>query len=262
MADKFQCLSLVRKKSHRRAGTAVFVFPGLVPTYADLDKEVKMFAKFGDVFAFHYPETTFDIIKFYEEITTVLKQYHYKKLVLVGVSFGGTLAYLLMRYWKRHRFYPGLKCFVAMSTPFEPENLTPISQFQLDLGLTLDRYARRLFIWVIMVLRWFWQWPVGWMTIYARDNTFRQTLNALWMAGDVLEKDWLVKKKLLSPPALLLNVRDGMSDKFVKRTNELDFRDIFPKGEILRVMRAHADIGGMSPAAYRQVEEFVRAALG
>lgn len=259
--SNLDCLSLLRKKNHRRSGTAVLIFPGLIPTYADLDDEVKMFAKFGDVLTFRYPEDKFDILGFYEQVTTAIKGLHYRKLVLVGISFGGTLAYLLMRHWRKRRFRPGIKCFVAMSTPFEPNNLTPISQFQLDAGITIDRYARKIFIWAIMIVRWFWSWPVGWMTIYARDNSFRQTLNALWMGGSVLGQDWLVKRRLLAPPALLLNVREDVRDKFVRRTNELDFHDIFPRGEILRVMKTHADIRGMSPAAYRQVEGFVRSAL-
>ncbi|MFA5009847.1 MAG: alpha/beta hydrolase [Patescibacteria group bacterium] len=261
MAEEFDCLSLIRKKSKRRAGTAILIFPGLIPTYEDLDKEIEMFAKFGDVFAFHYPEDKFDIFKFYERITTTIKQLYYKRVVLVGVSFGGTLAYLLLRYWRKRRLNMGVKCLVALSSPFEPENLTPISQFQLDFGSTVDQYARRVFIWMVRIMRWIWRWPVQWMTIYARDNTFRQTLNALWMAGDVLQRDWLVKKRLLEPPALLLNVRDDVRDKFIRQTNELDFKDIFPRGKILRVMKDHADIGGMSPAAYRQVEEFIRLAL-
>jgi|GEM_PF-5695862 len=261
MSEQFECFSLTRKKSRRRAGTAVLIFPGLVPAYEDLGEETKMFSRFGDVFSFHYPETKMDIFEFYNSVTEAVRSLKYKKIILVGVSFGGTLAYLLLRYWRKTRFRSGTKCLVALSTPFEPTNLTPYSQFQLDLGTTLDRYARKLFIVAVKVLRWFWQRSFGLMTVYAKDNTFQQTLNALWMGGNTLNHDWLVKRKFTNISAVLLNVKDGVSDRFVLRTNEGDFLDMFPDGRVLRVLRAHADIRRMAPAVYRQVEHYIEASL-
>lgn len=261
MTEKFDCFTLVRKKSRRRCGTAVLIFPGLVPTYEDTDHETKLFSKFGDVLDFHYPEDRMDIDEFYDRVTDVVKGLGYKKIILVGVSFGGTLAYLLIRYWRKHRLSEQVKCFVALSAPFEPENLTPLSQFQLDLGVTVDAYARKLFIGVVKILRWIWLAPFSPMALYVRDNTFRQTLNALWMGGDTLNKAWLVKRRLLRPEALLMNVEDGVSDRLVLRTNEGDFLDIFPKGKVMRCLKKHAHLGGASPAVYRQMARFVERAL-
>jgi len=255
------CFQLVHRKDSRRTGTAVLVFPGLVPTYSDLEDEAKILLRFGDVLEFHYPETKVDIQDLYQSITQTLKELKYKRVILFGVSFGGTLVYLLLRYWKHHRIDLGVKCFVAMSTPFQPENLTPMSQFKLDFGKSLDQFSRKIFVWLIRVLRWLFFWSPSHDALYARENSFRQVLNALWVGNSTLGQNWLVKQKLLHPPALLLNTRDGVIDRFVKRENEVDFLDVFPRGRIIRGLGNHANIKQLSTSGRRELGEFIAAAL-
>jgi pimeloyl-ACP methyl ester carboxylesterase len=229
--------------------------------YSNLHDEVKLLSKFGDVLEFHYPESRMDVPRFYRDVTEAIRSLGYKKLFFVGFSFGGTLAYMLMRYWRRHRMRMGVRAFLALSTPFEPENLTPIAQWQIDAGTTLDRYARKVFIVVIKTLRLMWRWSLGIDSFYARDNSLKQTLNAMWVGGYTLKQDWLVKKRILQIPAMLINVRRDRTDKFVKQTNEEDFLEIFPKGKVLRILRSHADFNGISTSAYRQIEAMVTEGL-
>jgi pimeloyl-ACP methyl ester carboxylesterase len=255
------CLKLVHSQKSRRSQTAVLVFPGLIPMYSNMHDEIKFLAKFGDVLEFHYPESRMDVSRFYRDVTEAIRSLGYKKLLFVGFSFGGTLAYMLMRYWRKHRMKMGVQAFVALSTPFEPENLTPISQFQVDMGVTLDRYARKVFIVAVKIVRWIWRWSFGINSLYTKDNSLKQTLNALWVGGGTLKHDWLVKKKMMQVPAMLLNVRRDRADRIVNRTNEEDFLEIFPKGKILRVLRDHADLNGISKASYQQIEALLRDGL-
>lgn len=249
----FDCFRLMQKKNHRRSGTAILIFPGFVPMYSNLSDEVKLLSEFGDVLAFHYPERELKLEQFYDHVTNSIQQLGYKKLILFGISFGGTLAYLLMRKWRHQKKNMGVKGFVALSTPFEPDNLTPISQFQLDIGLSLDRYARKIFIVLVKALRWLWSW-----TLYAKDNSFKQNLTALWMAGYTLNREWFIKKKFYTLPALLLNVRREVRDYYVRRTNALDFEDIFQNSQVLEVLNRHADFEGVSQSTKRQVRGWLR----
>jgi len=259
--SKNNCFRLVYRKNQRRSGTAVLIFPGLIPTYSDLDGETRLFSQFGDVLEFHYPEKREDIIELYRDVTDTIRKLKYQKIILLGVSFGGTLAYLLMRYWRKQRLNLGLASFVVLSTPFEPTNLTPRSQFQLDFGVTLDKYARKVFIWVVRVLKFIWRFSFGfaWRR-YAEESTLQQTVNGVRM-GYILRQDWVVKDKFFQVPALLLNTQDSMADPFVLRENELDFLDIFPHGRVMRGLKHHADLNGIAPTMARQVADFIRVSL-
>lgn len=254
------CFRLVQRKNRRRSGTAVLVFPGLIPTYSNLDGEARLFSQFGDVLEFHYPEKNIKIQDLYRDVTETIKELRYKKIILLGMSFGGTIAYLLARYWRKHRIDVGLSAFVAASTPFQPENLTPRSQFQLDLGATLDAYARKIMIFIVRLLKFVWRFSFGFAHFYAKDSSVQETINGIRM-GYILRQDWIAKRKFLQVPALLLNTKDGVTDPFVLRENELDFLEIFPHGKVMRVLTRHAEIKGVAPVVYRQVTKFLREAL-
>lgn len=254
------CFKLVGRKDHRRSGAAVLVFPGLIPTYSNFDSKAKLFSQFGDVLEFHYPNKSVDIQDLYREVTDTIKELRYKKIILLGISCGGTVAYLLARYWRKHRIDMGLSAFVAASTPFQPENLTPRSQFELDLGATLDTYARKVLIFTVRLLKFIWRFSFGLAHYYAKDSSVQQTMNGIRM-GYILRQDWVVRRRFLRVPALLLNTRDGIIDPFVSRGNELNFLDIFPHGKVMRVLNSHADIRGMEAVAYRQIAQFIREAL-
>jgi len=251
---------LVHRKSPCRAGTAVLMFPGMIPTYSDLDGETKLFSRFGDVLEFHYPEKNVAIEDLYRDVTAVIKKFRYRKLILLGMSFGGTLAYLLMRYWHKHRLNLGLSAFVAVSAPFQPEDLTPRSQFELDLGATLDRYARKALIRMVRLLKFIWRFSLGSAWRYGKESSLRQTMNGIRL-GYILRQDWVVRNRLLRTPALLLNVSKDKHDPFVRHSNERNFLDIFPRGRVLEVLNCHSDINGVPPAISRRIVGFLRATL-
>lgn len=261
MADEFGCFNLIRKKNRRRSGTAVLVFPGFLPLYSILSDEAKMLSEFGDVLAFHYPEHEINIDQFYNRVTESIQSLGYKKLILVGISFGGILAYLLMRKWRHQRRNLVVQCFIGLSTPFEPENLTFRSQMELDVEMSLDRYARRVFVEFVRVLRWLWRLSFGITPFYAKDNSFKQTLSALWMAGYTLDRKWFVKKRFTKLPALLLNVRRGVRDAFVLRTNVLDFKELFPRGVVMEVLKHHGDLHGLASSTKCQIRQWIEMAV-
>ncbi len=253
------CFQLVKKRN-RRADTAVLMFPGLIPTYSDLMGEANLFSRFGDVFEFRYPDKDIDIYDLYQTATSAVKRLGYKQVILLGMSFGGTVAYLLARYWRKHGVGVRLVAFVAMSTPFEPTNLTLRSQVELGFGATLDRHTRRMMVTIVQSLKFVWQFSFGYAKFYAKDSSLKQTINAIRM-GYILRQDWIVKYRFAQVPALLLNTRDKVSDPFVLRKNETDFMEIFPYGKIMRVLSRHADTRGIKPAVSRQIARFMREAL-
>lgn len=257
MQQSSEWLELLEQKGKTRSTTGVVIFPGVISTPYAWKRVVKQLSHIGDVWLFCYPNSLVDQSDFLMEVTKKLKRLHFKKLVFVGISFGGTLAYLLMRYWKGRKIPFKVVGLLAVSSPFSPDDITFRSKIELALGWGLDRHAKRLLLELLTALRIIWSVSFGLIQRGFAKNSIQQMWNSI-RQGYILRNEWIVQKRFLTAPAMLLNVADGLGDPFVIRRNEESFKEIFPKGEVFRELGHHADLHDLSPSARRVIRRFLK----
>ncbi|AKM84646.1 TPA: hypothetical protein DHW58_01815 [Patescibacteria group bacterium] len=250
-------LHLLRKKGQRRNGTAVVVLPGLIPNSTLFDETVQQLTAGGDLWELLYPNRYIDESDLLIGVTQELKQLRYKKVVLVGVSFGGTLAYLLLRHWRRLRVPFQVQGFVAVSAPFDPADVSWAAKLELRLGHGLYRHMRRLFRGVLRVVRlvWLYDWRPD-KRAYVHENSFSQMVNGLRMSH-VLGRTRFVEIAFQDLPALLLNTVTGVRDNLVSRNNEKSFARLFPAGMIVRGLNEHASLDCLTRPARTTLNRFL-----
>jgi len=235
----------------------VLLLSGLIPYSKSFGRAVNQLTKFGDVWEMSYPDCYANGQDLLVEVTRELRQLKYSKLVLVGLSFGGTLSYLLLRYWRRHRVPFETLGVVAVSTPFGPEDITWRSKIELNFGYEMDRHADKLWRTVLQVLYWLWEnnhWSDG--HPYTIKNSLQRVYNAV-RVGYLLRQTRLIRKTFRAMPALLLNTARGIKDPFVLRTNENHFKEIFPQGQVVYGLTKHASLNSQPTRVYRQLNRFL-----
>ncbi len=251
-------LKLLKQKGKTRSSTGVVIIPGMIPSSCEWQAVIKLFEGMGDVWLLSYPESVVDQTNLLQEVTERLKRLNLKKIVFVGISFGGTVAYLLMRYWKKHKVPFEVGGFLAVSAPFRPDDLTFRSQVELALGWGLDRYAKRALLELLTTLRIFWSASFGLIQRGLAENSVKQMFNGI-RQGYILRNEWIVQKRFIKVPALLLNVFEGRKDSFVRQSNEISFREIFRNGVVVRGLRHHANLYDLPPATRRLLGLFLKA---
>ncbi len=254
---KMLWLHLLRKKGQRRSGTAVILLPGLVPNSTLFDETTGRLAKAGDLWELVYPNKYVDTNDLLASVTSELKQLRYKKVVLVGVSFGGMLAYLLLRYWRRHRASFEVKGLITVSTPFDPWDVSWQAKTELRFGYGLDKHVRRLFWGLLHLLRFVWRYdPRADHRAYTLENSPRQMTNGI-RAGYILRQDRVVQFKFKNLPALLLNTATSVRDQLVSRRNEQSFKKIFTQGTVVRGLDEHANLDCPNRAVRAALNRFL-----
>jgi len=235
-------LHLLRKKGSRRGSTALIVLPGLVPNSILFKGTVIRLVKFGDLWELSYPAKYIETDDLLRGVTAELKYLHYAKVVLIGVSFGGMLAYRLLRYWRHHRVSVSVLGLVAVSSPFAPSDVSWRARTELQFGYGLDKHRRSLFKAILKLIRWLWWYDLRIeKRMYARENSLQQIANGLRI-GYVLRQERVVNTEFNKLSALLLNTSAKVRDELVTRRNEISFKKLFPAGEIVHGLARHADL--------------------